>query len=52
LPCSVSHAEPLASDDTRDMFRKLTGIVNEYQSKETSRSTMRTMKTNAKLGYA
>jgi site-specific DNA recombinase len=48
----ISHAEPLANDDTGDMFRKFIGIVNEYQSKETSRSTMRTMKANAKLGYS
>jgi len=40
----ISHAEPLANDDTGDMFRKFIGIVNEYQSKETARSTMRTMK--------
>src|SRR6202048_2374022 len=39
----ISHAEPLANDDTGDMFRKFIGIVNEYQSEETSRSTMRTM---------
>jgi len=48
----ISHAEPLANDDTGDMFRKFIGIVNEYQSEETSRSTMRTMKANAKLGYS
>lgn len=48
----ISHAEPLANDDTGDMFRKFIGIVNEYQSKETSRSTMRTMKANAQLGYS
>jgi site-specific DNA recombinase len=48
----ISHAEPLANDDTGDMFRKFIGIVNEYQSKEMSRSTMRTMKANAKLGYS
>jgi site-specific DNA recombinase len=39
-------------DDTGDMFRKFIGIVNEYQSKETSRCTMRTMKANARLGYS
>jgi site-specific DNA recombinase len=39
----ISHADPLANDDTGDMFRKFIGIVNEYQL-ETSRSTMRTMK--------
>ncbi len=48
----ISHAEPLANDDTGDMFRKFIGIVNEYQSKETGRSTMRTMKANAQLGYS
>lgn len=48
----ISHAEPLANDDTGDTFRKFIGIVNEYQSKETSRSTMRTMKANAQLGYS
>ncbi|XUJ36316.1 recombinase family protein [Bradyrhizobium japonicum] len=48
----ISHAEPLANDDTGDMFRKFIGIVNEYQSKETARSTMRTMKANAQLGYS
>jgi DNA invertase Pin-like site-specific DNA recombinase len=48
----ISHAEPLANDDTGDMFRKFIGIVNEYQSKETSRATTRTMLANARLGYS
>jgi site-specific DNA recombinase len=48
----ISLAEPLANDDTGDMFRKFIGIVNEYQSKETSRATTRTMLANARLGYS
>jgi site-specific DNA recombinase len=48
----ISHAEPLANDDTGDMFRKFIGIVNEYQSKETGRATTRTMLANARLGYS
>lgn len=48
----ISHAEPLANDDTGDMFRKFIGIVNEMQSKETSRATTRTMLANARLGYS
>ncbi|WP_371420442.1 recombinase family protein, partial [Tardiphaga sp.] len=48
----ISHAEPLANDDTGDMFRKFIGIVNEYQSKETARATTRTMLANARLGYS
>jgi site-specific DNA recombinase len=47
----ISFAEPLTKDDTGDMFRKFIGIVNEYQSKETSRATSRTMLANARLGY-
>jgi hypothetical protein len=48
----ISFAEPLAKDDTGDMFRKFIGIVNEYQSRETSRATTRTMKENARRGYS
>jgi site-specific DNA recombinase len=48
----ISFAEPLTKDDTGDMFRKFIGIVNEYQSKETSRATSRTMLANARLGYS
>lgn len=48
----ISFAEPLTRDDTGDMFRKFIGIVNEYQSKETSRATTRTMLANARLGYS
>ena len=48
----ISHAEPLTKDDTGDLFRKFIGIVNEFQSKETSRATTRTMKENARRGYS
>ncbi len=48
----ISHAEPLTNDDTGDLFRKFIGIVNEFQSKETSRATTRTMKENARRGYS
>jgi site-specific DNA recombinase len=48
----ISYAEPLANDDNGDMFRKFIGIVNEFQSKETSRATTRTMKENARRGYS
>lgn len=48
----ISLAEPLANDDTGDMFRKFIGIVNEFQSKETARATTRTMLANARLGYS
>jgi len=48
----ISHAEPLTKDDNGDMFRKFIGIVNEFQSKETSRATTRTMKENARRGYS
>ncbi|MBX9845778.1 MAG: recombinase family protein [Xanthobacteraceae bacterium] len=48
----LSHAEPLTQDDTGDLFRKFIGIVNEFQSKETSRATTRTMKENARRGYS
>lgn len=48
----VSQAEPLANDSNGDMFRKFIGIVNEFQSKETSRATTRTMKENARRGFS
>lgn len=48
----ISFAEPLGKDDSGDMFRKFIGIVNEMQSKETSRATTRTMKENARRGYS
>lgn len=48
----ISHAEPLTQDGTGDLFRKFIGIVNEFQSKETSRATTRTMKENARRGYS
>jgi site-specific DNA recombinase len=48
----ISFAEPATKDDTGDMFRKFIGIVNKYQSKETSRATSRTMLANARLGYS
>jgi site-specific DNA recombinase len=48
----VSHAEPLANDSYGDLFRKFIGIVNEFQSAETSRATTRTMKENARRGFS
>ena len=48
----ISHAEPLAEDATGDILRKFIGVVNEYQSREISRNTTRTMKENARRGYS
>ncbi|MGJ4931561.1 recombinase family protein [Bradyrhizobium sp. HKCCYLS2038] len=48
----ISFAEPLANDASGDMFRKFIGIVNEFQSAETSRATTRTMKENARRGFS
>lgn len=48
----ISFAEPLTNDASGDLFRKFIGIVNEFQSAETSRATTRTMKENARRGFS